>query len=129
MGFFSMAEGHLPFVFAKQDPKDSRHPMPVVGDHPESGVRFVLERPRDPSPPWRYRGDAFTKDARVALEVLVTEGGEVRVGAPSNAPASAEVPPSMAEKARLLFRALHKQAKDSGDGAPPRKVVRWRSEA
>jgi hypothetical protein len=93
--------------------------MPVVGDHPESGVRFALERAREDAAPWVYRGHAFTKDARFALEVTVSAAGEVRV-------ASDDAPADLAEKARLLFRALAKQAEG---GAPPRKVVRWRATA
>jgi hypothetical protein len=96
--------------------------MAIVGDHPESGLRFVLERAHDAKTPWIYRGDAFTPDARHPLVVEVTEDGEVRVDAAPDAP------PELAEKTRLLFRALFKQAKDSPGGAPPRKVVRWRGE-
>ena len=43
--------------------------MPIVGDHPESGVRFVLERPRAGGPPFQYEGAAFTPDARFANAV------------------------------------------------------------
>ncbi len=101
-----------------------RAPMPIVGDHPATGVRFVLERPHGARAPWLYRGHAFTPDARFTLEVEVGAGGEVRVTAPGDAPPELE----LAEKTRLLFRALYKQAKDALDGAPPRKVVRWRGE-
>ena len=92
--------------------------MPIVGDHPANGVRFVLERPHEAPPPWIYRGHAFTPDARFALEVVVAEAGDVRAIAEDGSPAD------VAEKARLLMRALYKQA----DGPPPRKVVRWRGE-
>jgi hypothetical protein len=93
--------------------------MPIIGDHPESGVRFVLERPLRGGPPWTYRGDAFSPDARIALEVHVSADGDVRVEA---GPGAGD---DLAEKVRLLFRALYKQA---APGAPPRKVVRWRGE-
>jgi hypothetical protein len=97
--------------------------MGIVGDHPEAGVRFVLERPRGAaSPPWVYRGDAFTPDARFPLEVDVSAEGDVRVVA------GPEVPGEIVEKVRLLFRTLYKQAKDVRGGEPPRKVVRWRGE-
>jgi hypothetical protein len=96
--------------------------MAIVGDHPAYGVRFDLERPNATTPPWTYRGFAFTHDARFALEVLVTEKGEVRVTGDTSAPVD------LAEKTRLLFRALYKQSERSRDGAPPRKVVRWRGE-
>jgi hypothetical protein len=99
--------------------------MAIVGDHPESGVRFVLERPsraEDHEPAWVYRGDAFTPDARFSLEIEVSRSGDVRV-------ASAEpLPGEIAEKVRLLFRTLYRQAKDTPGGEPPRKVVRWRGE-
>ncbi len=96
--------------------------MAIVGDHPAYGVRFDLERPGSTTPPWIYRGFAFTHEARFALEVLVTERGDVRVTGDATAPAD------LAEKTRLLFRALYKQSERSRDGAPPRKVVRWRGE-
>lgn len=96
--------------------------MAIVGDHPESGLRFALARAYDAEAPWVYRGDVFTPDARFALVVTVAADGDVKVTAPPGAPEE------VAEKTRLLFRALYKQAKDSPGGAPPRKVVRWRGE-
>ena len=95
--------------------------MPIVGDHPESGIRFVFERP-DGGPPWLYEGDAFTPEARSPMAVRVEAGGEVTVTAGS------ELSADLAEKVRLLFRSLHKQAKDFPRGEPPRRVVRWRGE-
>jgi hypothetical protein len=96
--------------------------MAIVGDHPAHGVRFDLERPNGTAAPWLYRGFAFTRDARFALEVLVADTGDVRVTCSSDAPAD------LAEKTRLLFRALYKQAEKAREGAPPRRVVRWRGE-
>jgi hypothetical protein len=95
--------------------------MAIVGDHPESGVRFVLERSLELAAPWIYRGDAFTPEARHPLEVHVSQDGQVQV-------VGADVPPDLAEKVRLLFRTLYRQASDAPGGAPPRKVVRWRGE-
>ena len=95
--------------------------MPIVGDHPESGLRFVLERPAA-GPPWEYRGHAFTPDSEHTLEVRVEENGDVAVKTGGSAPED------LAEKTRLLFRALYKQAKNDGDRGPARKVVRWRGE-
>ena len=95
--------------------------MPIVGDHPESGIRFVFERP-DGGPPWLYEGDAFTPEARFPMAVRVEAAGEVTVTP------GGELSVDLAEKVRLLFRSLHKQAKDSPRGEPPRKVVRWRGE-
>jgi len=95
--------------------------MSIVGDHPESGVRFVLERPYEGGPPWTYAGHAFTPDARFALTATVEADGAVAV--------SGEAPADVAEKARLVLRALYKQARtEHGDGAPPRKIVRWRQD-
>jgi hypothetical protein len=96
--------------------------MAIVGDHPAHGVRFDLERPNVADPPWTYRGFAFTSDARFALEVLVTAEGDVRVTCDADAPAE------LGEKTRLMFRALFKQSERAREGAPPRKVVRWRGE-
>jgi hypothetical protein len=96
--------------------------MPIIGDHPAHGLRFDLERSASEAPPWHYRGAAFTHDARFALDVMVLETGEVKVTVDPAAPAD------LAEKTRLLFRALYKQADRASGGAPPRKVVRWRGE-
>jgi hypothetical protein len=96
--------------------------MSIVGDHPESGVRFVLERPYAGGPPWIYAGHAFTPDARFPLSAEVAADGAVRVRVEADAPAE------VAEKARLVLRALYKQSQADGDGAPPRKIVRWRGE-
>jgi hypothetical protein len=100
--------------------------MAIVGDHPETGVRFVLERPRRADEAaggaWIYRGDAFTPDARFSLEVRVARDGNVGVTG------AAALPPEIAEKVRLLFRSLYKQADVESGGEPPRKVVRWRGE-
>jgi len=75
--------------------------MSIVGDHPESGVRFVLERPYEGGPPWTYAGHAFTPDARFALTATVEADGAVAV--------SGEAPADVAEKARLVLRALYKK--------------------
>jgi hypothetical protein len=95
--------------------------MPIIGDRPETGIRFVLERPARGEAPWIYEGHAFLPDAEHALHVTVTREGEVRVVLDADAPAG------VAEKVRLLFRSLYK-ASAEGAGAPPRKVVRWRGE-
>ena len=94
--------------------------MPIIGDHPESGVRFVLERPLHGGPPWLYEGHAFTSDAKFPLKSEVAADGTVTV--------SGEAPVEVAEKARLILRALYKQSRTEDDGAPPRKIVRWRGE-
>jgi len=98
--------------------------MAIVGDHPESGVRFVFERPLSGGPPWVYRGDAFTPDARFALEIRVSGEGGVEVVAAG----VAQGPNDLTEKVRLLFRTLYRQSRDTPGGEPPRRVVRWRGE-
>jgi hypothetical protein len=98
--------------------------MPIVGDHPESGARFVLERPLQGGPPWIYGGAVFTPDARFTLEVRVSREGEVTVWSRDGDAA----PPELAEKARLLLRSLVKQARELPGGEPPRRIVRWRGE-
>ena len=99
--------------------------MSIVGDHPETGVRFVFERPLRGGPPWVYRGDAFTPSARFPLEVSVAADGEVRVSSEDSGGSGGEVA-EISEKVRLLFRSLYRQARELPGGEPPRKVVRWR---
>lgn len=96
--------------------------MAIVGEKPESGIRIVLERPRDGGPPWMYRGSAFTPEAALPLSAVVEENGVVRI---ETAP---DAPPEIAEKVRLMVRTVYKQAQADGDGAPARKIVRWRGE-
>ena len=96
--------------------------MPIVGDHPESGVRFVLQRPLRGGPPWDYEGHVFTPEEKFALQVRVSAEGEVGVLVED------EWPAGITEKVRLLFRALYRQSRDTPGGEPPRKVVRWRGE-
>jgi hypothetical protein len=102
--------------------------MGIVGDHPESGVRFVFERPLRGGPPWVYAGDAFTPDERIPLQVTVESGGEVRVAAVQDGQDVTEIPSTLTEKVRLLFRALYRQSAEAPGGEPPRRVVRWRGE-
>jgi hypothetical protein len=94
--------------------------MGIVGERPESGVRITVERPRDGGPPWRYEGMASTPAEAFAITAMIDEGGEVTVAV------DARAPPDLAEKVRLMLRAVVRQAKVDGDGAPARKVVRWR---
>ena len=94
--------------------------MSIVGDHPESGVRFVLERPYGGGPPWRYAGEAFTPEARFSLTAEVAADGVVTV--------AGGAPPEIAEKARLVLRALYKESRQEHDAAPPRKIIRWRGD-
>ncbi len=96
--------------------------MAIVGERPESGIRIVIERPREGGPPWIYRGSAFTPEAAFLLSAVVEVDGEVRIELASDAPGE------IAEKVRLMVRTLYKQVKADGEAAPARKIVRWRGE-
>jgi len=88
--------------------------MGIVGDHPETGVRFVLERTAD-----GYAGTAFLPDAaRHALVARVAPDGTVTV--------EGEAPADVREKARLLVRTVLRHAASEGTD-PPRRIVRWRA--
>jgi hypothetical protein len=92
--------------------------MAIIGDHPEQGIRFVLERAADvEKPPFRYIGSAFTPTDRHRLDVVVAEDGAVSV--------DSDGPPDLQEKARLLVRTLVRHAEAEGN-APPRRILRWR---
>lgn len=90
--------------------------MSIVGDHPESGVRFVLERTEAGA----YEGTAFTKDDRYALVLTVAGDGSVEVRGDHAAPAE------LLEKARLLVRTAVRHAEREGT-EPPRRLLRWRA--
>jgi len=100
----------------------------IVGDRPESGVRIALERPRDAEdPPWLYAGEAAIPDATYALEVKVTAEGEVTVVIGDAGIDGPPAPEDLAEKVRLIVRAVYRQAK--ADSEPPAmRIVRWRGE-
>ncbi len=101
--------------------------VPIAGDRPESGVRIALERAKQESPPWNYRGAAHVPTASFGATVTVTEGGDVTVSLTPD-PESGEAPPAdLAEKVRLIVRTVHRQAKADGE-APAWRIVRWRGE-
>ncbi|MEO6576836.1 MAG: hypothetical protein ABIP89_23515 [Polyangiaceae bacterium] len=91
--------------------------MPIIGDHPEVGIRFVLDRGPE-GPPYVYEGAAFTPDLRFDLKVTVETDGTVTV--------AGDAPADVREKARLMVRTMVRHAKDE-DGAPPRRIMRWRA--
>lgn len=96
--------------------------MTIAGDHPESGLRFVLERTAD-GPPWNYQGAVYSPDARWDVRARVDAEGAVDVTL------AASAPPALAEKVRLLLRTAFRQAQKEDEGAAPaRKIVRWRGE-
>ena len=92
--------------------------MPIIGDHPESGVRFVLESATAPEGvSARYVGAVFTPDRRYELDARVDGDGQVTV--------ASEAPDDVQEKARLLLRTLVRHA--ATEGRPlPRRILRWR---
>jgi hypothetical protein len=96
--------------------------MTIVGERPETGVRVELERDEAPDPPWEYRGEVVTPDARFEITVAISAEGEVRVAL------AADAPPGLAEKLRLLARTLWRHAQAEG-APPPRRLLRWRPEA
>ncbi len=91
--------------------------MPIIGDHPEVGIRFVLDRGPE-GPPYVYEGTAFTPDLRFGLTVTVEGDGNVVV--------EGEAPPDVRDKARLMVRTMVRHAQDE-EGAPPRRIMRWRA--
>ena len=97
--------------------------MAIVGDHPQRGIRFILERAEAAAvatPPCVYGGAAFTPDTRHALKIAVDAEGNATC-------ADAGVPDDIREKARLLVRTMVRHALAEGT-APPRRIMRWRGE-
>jgi hypothetical protein len=85
----------------------------IVGDHPQRGIRFILERAEAPAvatPPCVYDGAAFTPDTRHTLTIAVDAAGN-----------------DIREKARLLVKTMVRHALTEGT-APPRRIMRWRGE-
>jgi hypothetical protein len=93
----------------------------IVGGHPESGVRVDMARPMEGGPPWRYEGEAKTPRATFRLTAEVSAEGTVSVDLPPGAP------PGLADKVRLVARAVWKHARED-DIPPPRRIVRWRAD-
>ncbi len=95
--------------------------MAIVGGHPESGVRIVLERPEGGGPPWTYEGSAWTVKERFALRATVSDAGDVVVEL------SGEPPRDLALRVKTMLRTAHKHARDEDPAAaPPRQIQRWR---
>ncbi len=95
--------------------------MSIIGSTPETGIRIDVIRPREGAPPWRYEGEAVTRDARFALAATVSAEGDVVVELGTQAP------DGIGERVRLLMRAAYKHAREDGQ-PPPRRIVRWRAE-
>jgi hypothetical protein len=97
--------------------------MPIVGDRPSEGLRVVLERDRDESPPWKYEGAVFTPSATRSVRATVTGDGAVDVTLEGS---DGDVEPDLADRVRLIVRTAYKQAVADGEGVPARRLVRWR---
>jgi hypothetical protein len=95
--------------------------MPIVGPHPESGVRVVAERLRSEGPPWRYEGHAATSSGSFALVATLDSCGAVVVELPPDAP------PRLADRVRLIVRAAWKHARED-KLPPPFRLARWRAD-
>jgi hypothetical protein len=96
--------------------------MAIVGQHPETGVRLVVERPHAQGPPWRYAGEAATQNASFRLTARLDADGAVTIELQPGAPAG------LADKVRLIVRAAWRHAGEDG-AAPPRRLVRWRADS
>ena len=102
--------------------------MPIVGDHPETGVRIHVERDRSrEEPPFEYAGAAHVPERSFPVAATVDASGNVAVTV-SPSPADGTPPPSeLAEKVRLIVRTVYRQAVADGE-APAWRIVRWRGE-
>ena len=95
--------------------------MPIVGGHPESGVRIELERARDEGPPWEYEGAALTPTQRFITRASVNEVGDVFVEFDGDPPRDLPL------RVKTMVRTAYKHAQEENPGAPPpRQIHRWR---
>jgi hypothetical protein len=97
--------------------------MGIVGDHPEGGIRFDLERVTEVAP-WVYAGSAFTRDAEHRLRASVDLDGAVVVED------EAKLPKEVVQRAKMLLRTAYRHGAhgpDSSGAAPPRRLHRWRA--
>jgi len=93
----------------------------IVGDHPEGGIRFDLERTTTEAP-WVYVGSAFTRDKDHRVRASVDGAGVVTVDDEES------LPKEVVQRAKMLIRTAYKHAReDGGEGLPPRRLHRWRS--
>ena len=102
-----------------------RESMGIVGDHPEGGIRFVLER-TTANAPWVYEGSAYDREVEHRLRATVDAEGRVTVDE------EGALPKDVVQRAKLLLRTSYKHAREVGGDqgepfAPPRRVQRWRA--
>lgn len=69
--------------------------------------------------PFTYRGAVHRETEKIQVEATIQADGTVSVTAADK---------DVAERVRLLLRAVYKQSTSEGLVAPPRKIVRWREE-
>jgi len=104
-----------------------RRGVAIVGERPQTGVRIAIERPREGGPPWSYAGSAFVPDATFPVQVTVSEVGIVEVVLSTSQDTGAAAPGDLAEKIRLIVRAVYRQG--VSDGEPPAfRINRWRAD-
>jgi hypothetical protein len=97
-------------------------PMAIAGERPETGVRIIVERDKTrEDPPWTYAGAAHLPEASFPMSAIVDAEGNVTVSLAPDAPAD------LAERVRLIVRAVYRQAK-ADDEAPAWRIQRWRGE-
>jgi hypothetical protein len=95
--------------------------MGIVGDHPEEGIRFDLER-TTAAAPWVYVGSAFTNDVEHRVEASVDAAGAVAIVD------EATLPKEVAQRVTMLLRTTWKRAVSERADAPlPRRLHRWRA--
>jgi hypothetical protein len=69
--------------------------------------------------PFTYTGTVQRGVEKIQVDAVLHEDGTVTVSSSDK---------DIAERVRLLLRAVHKQTVSEGLPAPPRKIVRWREE-
>jgi hypothetical protein len=95
--------------------------MSIVGDHPEAGIRFDLERTTTTAP-WVYVGSAFTNEVEHRVEASVDAAGVVTVMD------EGLLPKEVAQRVTLLLRTTWKRATgERPDAILPRRLHRWRA--
>ncbi len=93
--------------------------MSIVGRNPESGMRLMLERPREGGPPWKYEGAVYTPTSSHPMRVEVSSDGTVEIEVEDLTSRG------LIQRAKQMVRAAYKHAADQNQ-APPREIQRWR---
>ena len=85
-----------------------------------SALKVELSRDaRTLTAPFTYAGTVHRGTEKIQVEAVLHADGAVTVTAADK---------DVAERIRLLIRAVHKQTQAEGLPTPPRKIVRWREE-